>query len=395
MNPDRRYDIDALRVLAFGLLIFYHVGMFYVPWDWHVKSAHTARWLEPFMLFSNQWRMPLLFLISGLAVHFRLPKTRRGGFARERLVRLGLPLLFGILVVVPPQAYLQAMSNGVFDGSYGAFLLRYLQFRPWPEGGFDGAKYGMTWNHLWYLPYLLLYTLILLPFAGWLDRLSDRCAQLRGLWLLLLPLAPLMLAGAFVFPRFPYVSHALFDDVYAHAMYGTFFVCGYLLGRQQALWSTLTRARWVWLVLGLVSFPAFLFAREVMDGDDPAQSAAQMFLIYLNRWVWILAVLAWGHRLLNRPMRWLPWANECVFPWYILHQTLIVVIGYSASRAALGPVVEPAVVLGGTIAGTLVLTEVIRRVSGLRPFFGMKRHPTQRGDHPKAPSSAPIQTVTD
>ncbi len=395
MNPDRRYDIDALRVLAFGLLILYHVGMFYVPWDWHVKSAYTASWLEPFMRFSGQWRMPLLFLISGLAVHFRLPKTRRGGFARERISRLGLPLLFGILVVVPPQAYLQAVSNGVFDGSYGAFLLRYLQFRPWPEGGFDGAEYGMTWNHLWYLPYLLLYTLFLLPFSGWLDRLSDRCAGLRGLWLLLLPLAPLMLAGEFVFPKFPYVSHALFDDVYAHAVFGTFFLCGYLIGRQALLWSTITRARWVWLLLGMLSFPAFLFANEVMDGDDAAQNAAQMFLIYLNRWVWILVVLAWGHRLLNRPMRWLPWANERVFSWYILHQTLIVVIGYTASQAALGPVVEPAVVLGGTILGTLLVTEAIRRVDGLRLLFGMRRNPGGMRVRPRLRADAAIQSSGD
>ena len=53
----RRHDIDALRVCAFGLLILFHIGMFYVPWDWHVKSGHVAGWLElPMMLsFSSAW----------------------------------------------------------------------------------------------------------------------------------------------------------------------------------------------------------------------------------------------------------------------------------------------------------------------------------------------------
>ena len=74
MNTDRyemktrRYDLDWLRVLAFGLLILYHTGMFYVAdWGWHVKSVHQSEWLQLPMLLSNQWRMPLIFLVSGLA----------------------------------------------------------------------------------------------------------------------------------------------------------------------------------------------------------------------------------------------------------------------------------------------------------------------------------------
>ncbi|WP_370299865.1 acyltransferase family protein [Abyssibacter sp.] len=380
MTQDRRHDIDALRALAFGVLILYHVGMFYVPWDWHLKSDYSASWLEPVMLFSNQWRMPLIFLISGLAVHFLLPKMTGAGFAWSRIKRLGLPLLFGMAVIVPPQAYLESVSNGGFEGSYGAFLLRYLQLQPWPESEFSGADIGITWNHLWYLPYLLFYTLLLIPAAGLLDRLSQRCARLHGLWLVLVPLLPLMLIGEFVFPRFPYISHSLFYDVYAHAMYGSFFVYGYLIGRSPLLWRTLARGRWVWSGLGVVSFASFLVGIEVLDAAQPAESMAQMFLIYLNRWVWILVVLAWSHQLLNRPMRWLGWANESVYPWYILHQSFTVVIGYHAAKYALGPVIEPLVVLGGTVAGSWALTEAIRRVGWARPLFGLKarRRPQRR-----------------
>src|SRR5690554_3056190 len=71
MNSTRRHDIDALRVIAFGLLILYHVGMFYVAdWGWHIKSAYLAEWLQHPMLLLNRWRMSLLFLVSGLAVNF-------------------------------------------------------------------------------------------------------------------------------------------------------------------------------------------------------------------------------------------------------------------------------------------------------------------------------------
>ncbi|MEM6864355.1 MAG: glucan biosynthesis protein, partial [Bacteroidota bacterium] len=53
-NTERRYDIDWLRVIVFGLLIFYHVGMFFVPWDWHIKNNIIYDWLRWPMLFLNQ-----------------------------------------------------------------------------------------------------------------------------------------------------------------------------------------------------------------------------------------------------------------------------------------------------------------------------------------------------
>lgn len=65
--PERRVDLDWVRIAAFCLLILYHVGMFYVPWNWHIKSAHPVAALEPLMLALNPWRLALLFLVSGVA----------------------------------------------------------------------------------------------------------------------------------------------------------------------------------------------------------------------------------------------------------------------------------------------------------------------------------------
>lgn len=73
----RRHDLDWLRVIAFGLLLLYHVGMDYVTWDWHVKSPTTQLMLEPVMLLSSPWRMSLLLLISGVATAFVLRSSRR------------------------------------------------------------------------------------------------------------------------------------------------------------------------------------------------------------------------------------------------------------------------------------------------------------------------------
>ena len=118
-TPSRRYDLDWLRVLAFGLLILYHVGKFYAADSgWHVKSAHTAEWLQYPMLFSNQWRMSLLFVISGLALSFVWGRYSPGKLALRRAWRLLVPLVFGMAFVVAPQPYYEALGKGLIEPGF-------------------------------------------------------------------------------------------------------------------------------------------------------------------------------------------------------------------------------------------------------------------------------------
>ena len=382
-TPARRHDIDALRVCVFGLLILFHVGMFYSPWGWHVKSEYIASWLELPMTLSHQWRMQLVFLVSGLALNFLRRRTGDGQLARSRLSRLGIPLLFGMAVIIPPQAYLEALGNGATEPGYLAFLWRYFTFQPWPEGAFAGWQLGITWNHLWYLPYLLAYTLVAIPLMRFVDGpgagLRRRFQALRGSWIVALPLVPLMASGLLIYPHFPYMNYSLVGDWYAHSQYFTFFFIGYLIGTDAGLWGELARLRRRALALALASFATFLFlARILPDNPTGTQQFAMLLVTYLNRWIWIVTVLGFAHQYLNRPFPWLGYANEAVYPWYVLHQTITVVTGYWLSQQALGPVAEPALVVAATIGGCAVLHEfVIRRNRVLRPLFGMKALPTR------------------
>ncbi len=376
----RRYDIDTLRVYAFSLLILYHVGMFYVAqWNWHVKSEYQSETLQWLMLLVNQWRMPLLFVISGIASSFMFRSISPGAFALSRAVRLLIPLIFGMLVVVPPQAYYQALSNGIIEPGFINFMIRYLTMEPWPKDAFDGSEYGFTWNHLWYLPYLLFYSLLLAAllalFRGSGGESPTRwLSRIRGLWLIGLPILPLMVYGLLIFPKFPYISHALFNDWYAHAMYFTFFIYGYLLGDHHDLWQQIKRLRYLVLALAPILYGLYWVYDELLIEQPPKiQQWAQLTIIYLNRWVWLLLVLGWSFQLMNHRSRWLSYATEAVFPWYILHQTIIVVAGYELSRRALGPVLEPALLLFVTVAACLLLHEfVIQRMSILRRLFGLR-----------------------
>ena len=376
-DPPRRHDIDALRVLAFGLLILYHVGMFYVAdWGWHVKSGYLSEWLQWPMRVVNQWRMPLLFLISGMAVHFLLRRTPPGAFARGRVHRLMLPLAFGMAVVVPPQAYVQALSNGAFQGGYLEFLVHYFTFQPWPAGAFDGSHVGITWNHLWYLPYLLVYSLLLVALLPVLRSRAGLAFQrriqgLRGLRLWVLPAIPLTLATWALSGAFP-TTHDLVTDWHTHAQSLAMFLVGYWIGTDAGLWAELRRLRWVWLAAALATFTAFAVLMHTTEPVPSFDRAMYDFAQRLNQWTWLLLVLGWGHHLLNRPFRWLPWATSSVYPWYVLHQTITVVAGFWLARLSLGPVVEPALLIAVTAGGCVLLTDaVIRRSRLLRPLFGM------------------------
>lgn len=163
-TPTRLIELDWLRVLVFGLLILYHTGMLYAAgWGWHYKSTYTSKLLTNIMLWSNQWRMSLLFLISGAAVSFQMAKQPLGQFIRKRTLLLLLPLLFGVFVIVVPQVYVEAHSKNLINSpSYWHFWYIYLdqtsdEFAPHKTLG----PLHLTWNHLWFLPYILAYTLIL------------------------------------------------------------------------------------------------------------------------------------------------------------------------------------------------------------------------------------------
>jgi peptidoglycan/LPS O-acetylase OafA/YrhL len=379
-------------VLAFGLLIFYHCAMVYVAeWDYHIKSAHTAAWLQAPMLLLNQWRMSLLFLISGLAMNFLLRSRALTSAAGNsfwnlfgsRSHRLLWPLLFGVLVIVPPQAYVQAVTNGAAEPGYWHFLYRYFTFQPWPTNAFDGSDLGITYNHLWYLPYLWAYTVVLIALLPLLrsargQALVQRFQSLRGLALWLVPTIVFFILTTLLRARFP-ERHDFVHDWNSHAQYFTVFVIGFCLGENIGVWQELKRLRWYSLALAVCSYVALMIVYvSLPEQPDTAFKLKAYWVLSCDKWLWLCAVLGWGHHLLNRPFRWLPYATDAVFPWYILHQTFIILGAYALTRLDLGPILEPTLLIGITVGGCLLVHEfVIRRTPWLHPLFGMKTRHTQ------------------
>lgn len=376
---NRRHDIDALRVIAFALLILYHVGMLYVTeWGWHIKSSYQSEALQLPMLFANRWRMDLIFLISGMAAAFLLKPGQTGRFLTQRSWRLLLPLTFGILVVVPVQPYVQGVTNGVVEPGFFGFLAEYYTAKRWPENAFDGWQHGYTWNHLWYLAYLWAYTLALaavLPLlrSGVGQRAVAAFAGMRGAALLLLPGLPLLVYSLTLQPYFP-DNGDFIHDWYRNAVYFTVFLYGFVIARDEGFWREAVRLRKVALSFALIVFIVYAVVRHDLPDEIPYwQEVVIIVLRNLYVWAMLLAILGWSHALLNRPFAWLPRANEAVYPWYMLHQSLIVLIAYWLVPLKLGGFLEFLLVTAGTVAGCWALHEfVIRRAAALRPLFGLK-----------------------
>ncbi len=369
---ERRYDLDWLRIGAFALLILYHIGMFYVSWPWHVKSSQTGpgvyEIVQPLMLLTNPWRLALLFLIAGCATRFMADKMPRGTMAKMRSWRLLLPIVFGMLVIVPPQTYYEVVTHMNFDEGWLAFYAKYIGFHDgWRSNG--APLIVPTWNHLWFVVYLWVYTMLVLALRPLLHRLPlQRVAALlrQPLALLLLPPIFVGLLRLTLRPVFG-ETHALLDDWYLHALYLSMFLFGYGIAKHEGIWLSIERLRWIALGLAVLVYAAMIVAVMLNLGGR-----ARPFIWALDQWAWILMLLGFARRLMNVDSPARRYLTEAVFPFYIIHQTAIVVLGYHLTRLGLPVGVEAAILVLGTAVACFVGYEIVKRVGVLRPVFGLK-----------------------
>jgi glucan biosynthesis protein C len=374
--PPRRHDLDWIRIAAFGLLILYHVGMYYVSWDWHVKSPFAATTIEPLMRLSSPWRLALLFLVSGAATAFLLARGTQG-FVGSRSRRLLIPLAFGMLVVVVPQAYYEVVEKHAYAEGWLAFYTRYLT-------GYDqfcaltNCLILPTWNHLWFVAYLWVYSVLLWAALKWLPgplaALESRVARAcSGIGVLLWPAALLVAIRLALVGHFP-STHALVDDWYNHALFGSVFLLGFLIARHDPVWDALRRHRWTALGLAAVAYAVIAWYFGSHSATQPAPDAVRLLqrVFYgLDQWAAIAAVLGFARQLApgDGPAR--RYLTQAVFPFYIVHQTAIVVLAHHLKPLALTPAVEGPLLIVATFAVCFASFELIRRVGWLRPLFGL------------------------
>jgi glucans biosynthesis protein C len=358
----RKYFLDWLRVLAFGALIFFHVGMLYVTWHYNLKSPRLYPAIEPWMNALSAWRLALLFLISGVASRFLIDKLGPGAFALDRLRRLLPVILTGMFVVIPPQTYVVLVSRGVLHMDFLTFWwTEYLRadqtlVRP----------FGMTmptWDHLWFLVYLLNYTLAAAALIWVARRLGGHARAPVSPWVLILA-PPIWLAATnlLILTKAP-MTDALVNDWGAHLKWAGLFVTGLLAARQDRFWALLQAHRGKALAIAAV-----LLAIQSRV-NDPAWNAVSG----LYAWAAICALCGFASAALNRPSALLSHLNEAVLPIYVLHQPILLVTAFWLFPLSLPVPAEVLLLAAATGLGSFAIYEaLIRPFAVMRFLFGVK-----------------------
>lgn len=373
---ERRNDLDWLRLIAIVILLFFHTGMLFNPWDWHIKNSETSESFRYWMIWLHFWRMPLLLFISGAGTYMALSKRTAGQYIGERAKRLLIPLAFGMFVIVPPQIYYEHVKeyNGYFD-----FYKTVFNFVPYPEGSF-------SWHHLWFIAYLFLFSLIALPFLLYLRSEKSTSFRRNVTRVLSSPAGILFVPGLIILgtqallrPYFPDETHDLLHDWAFFTFYFLFFLFGMLCYSDKTLWQSIGQHRKALLIAALFSLIPFYIIYFHFRGmvtlpwdTDTVETIFDIVSFFVS-WFTVITVIAFGQHYLNRPHPWLKHFNEGLYPFYILHQTVIIAIGYYICQLPWSIFAKFWVVSILTLVSCVALYFlVIRPFDVVRIFFGLK-----------------------
>lgn len=361
----RRYDLDWLRVLGILFVFIYHTTRLYNVEDWSVKNNIWYPSVEVWNGFATSFMMPLMFVISGASLFYALGKGGFGKFIKDKVLRLLIPLVVAVLTHISLQAYLDNKTHGLFSGNYFQFLPQYYNLDT------------INWNgaHLWYLKYLFIFSIVLYPLLRWLkgsgflSRLDSVISKTGVLYALTFPFLLLYLI-------IPSDSPLLNDNGgWPYIMYLWFLLLGFIIVSDEQLQDKIRRLRWVSLAVGLALVVCFLivFSRVANPNEiTPLLILAGVMRIF-GGWICVLAILGLGMQYLTARTSGLEYANEAVLPFYILHQTVILAVGYFMLQWALPDVFEWAAVV--VISFTIIMTLYefgVRRFNVMRVLFGMK-----------------------
>jgi glucans biosynthesis protein C len=378
---DRRHDLDWLRFIAILILLLYHTGMLFNTSSWHIKNGETSEFFRYWMVPLHYCRMPLLLFISGAGTFMAMGKRTPGQFAGERFKRLFIPLVVGMFFIVPPQIYYEKIDQYT---SYWEFYKTVFEFKPYPDGNF-------SWHHLWFIVYLLVFSLLAIPLLKFLRSPNSENTKARMFRILKNPLVLLLLPSSFMLitqlllrPLFPEETHALVNDWAFFTFYFCFFLFGMLCYSSQDTWRSIAGNRSYLLIATIATLiPVYLLLlhfRSIVKlpfEDDSLGTAFDILAIYFS-WFSVVTIISYGQHYLNRPHRWLARINEGLYPFYILHQTAIIVIGYYICKLDWSITLKFVAVSVLTLTSCLLIFFVlIRPFTLMRLMFGMKGSTTR------------------
>jgi hypothetical protein len=401
----RRQDLDLVRAAIVAGLIFFHTACIFRPVEFYVNDQRPSFVLTLLVFFAQLWGMPLMFMVAGGGIFYSLRSRTAGEFVRERLRRLLVPLVAGVVLIVPPQIFFSPRAGDPRPDSYWEFLGRFFDVRL--SLGFpgivreDGVDSLFDVAHLWFLLDLLAYSVLLLPLflhlrrpqGRWLVERMGACCQRP--WQVFLPALPIVVLEA----AFGTWGSGGWND-YAYLV---FLAYGFVISADRRLGEAIERNWRRALLIGVVALPVlFVIAHHDIGGtgrnlgsDYGPWSVVWRLLKATAGWAWTVAIFGLARFLARRPVSQPPrlgvdapvptgtglslrdraarYVHEAVLPFYVLHQTPIIVIGFYVVRWRVGVLPKYLTIsLASLLVTVLVYGLCVRRTRVTRTLFGMR-----------------------
>lgn len=373
-KTERQYYIDWLRILLILSVFLFHIGMIFNTWGWHIKNDEQykgALWY--IMVFMHYWRMPLLFLISGAGTWFALGKRTTGQYLGERFKRLIIPFLIGIFTLVPVQVYIEKSAQyqslidfypHMFDGIY-------------PTGNF-------SWHHLWFILYLFFISILISPFLRFFKstkfgKFKQRLAKLVAKPLMLnIYIVPLLISQILLRPYFPEETHAFFNDWAFMAFNILFFLAGFILLSNNIITEAIKKQRYLFLIEAVI-VTVFMYTVPYQGPTERIGDIIWDISAIFVAWSWGITAIGFAKRYLNRDSQFRKLANEAIYPFYLLHQPVIVVVGYFVLQYNMPTIWEVFIITLLSFFFTVIIYWfVIYPFNLLRIIFGLKKLKTEK-----------------
>lgn len=375
----RLYYLDWLRVLAFGLLFLFHSWRPFDHFPWHMKSEEQSLTFDLLTMFTHGWRMFLIFLVSGAGTWLAM-RARKERFVMDRVKRLLVPFLFGVLLIIPPQRFYESIGFGGFTGSY----LDFLQMYPgWQLDADMGASvllwFGHLGTHIWYLPFLFVMTLLTLPLLNKIRKGKIDFSRLRkvmstrlGIFILVLPMFICRLLLKPIFQEY--------TDWADFFVYLWPFLYGFIFMADQKFLDIVKNRMWLFLNVGVISSVVFIYLAGQSDENIQAYLYPEFSLMHVMisiismviAYSWIMFFLALFARKMNFNHRLLIPANISILPIYVLHQTLIIVFGFYIVQWEMPIGLKFLCIVLTAIPASILLYKVIQTNKATRFVFGLK-----------------------
>ncbi|MEM7033139.1 MAG: acyltransferase family protein, partial [Chloroflexota bacterium] len=353
----------------------------------HIKNMQTHYFFNVVIGFIYIWHMPLFFFIAGASSAYALKKRTAAQYRKERVYRLLIPLIFGIVLLIPPQSYFENIQKAGYGGSF-------LEFYP----AFFNGLYptgNLHWGHLWFLFYLFVFSLVLsglvsalnlteqnIRVHSFITRLSER----NNIFYLAVPLILIEFSLRWRFSGFQ-----TFITDWANVLhYLLLVIFGFLIYSSNLLVETISQCKTkalfaaipcsiAFLVLIPISIPAFAEYRS-----DPSLqnfiNHPEILLFYilvmgfkvLAEWFWLIAILGYARKYLSSTGSIMQRLSRMAFPFYIFHQTIIISIGFFVVQYPLSIWLKYTIISLLAIPLTYACCELAKQQAITRFIFGIK-----------------------